>query len=93
MFILFLQYRKVFWLGFIVLVSIAFFFVFMWYFITSLSASVFQVSDEYLATMVSVFFQIHLVQDESLFPLLAPLLPSASPTDILALHTLKNREV
>uniref|UniRef100_A0A667XMU6 Stereocilin 1 n=2 Tax=Myripristis murdjan TaxID=586833 RepID=A0A667XMU6_9TELE len=48
-----------------------------------------QLTSEYLSTMVSVMFQVHLVKDFSLFPELAPLLCKASPADIQALPPLQ----
>ncbi|XP_076148821.1 uncharacterized protein strc1 [Alosa pseudoharengus] len=45
-------------------------------------------SEEYLQTMVSVFFHTHLAQDASLFRELSPLIAMASPADIQALPAL-----
>ncbi|MFT7816572.1 stereocilin-like [Arapaima gigas] len=49
-----------------------------------------QLSTDYMQTMVTVFFQTHLVGDPSLFPDLAPLLSQARPTDILALPPIQS---
>ncbi|XP_028999497.2 stereocilin [Betta splendens] len=56
----------------------------------SINKNTLQLSDQYLSTMTSVLLQNHLVKDGSLFPDLAPLLTSASLTDIQALPTLQN---
>ncbi|KAJ7986014.1 hypothetical protein DPEC_G00346430 [Dallia pectoralis] len=44
-----------------------------------------QLTENYLSTMISVFFQTQLVRDGNLFTDLAPLLPLASPADIQSL--------
>ncbi|XP_063046018.1 stereocilin [Engraulis encrasicolus] len=49
-----------------------------------------QLSEEYLQNMVSVFFQVHLPRDPSLFPDLLPLFSMASPQDILALPDMQH---
>lgn len=59
-------------------------------FLLTLFASVYQLPDRYLSTMVSVLLQTHLVKDATLFPDLVPMLTAASPADILALPSLQN---
>ncbi|XP_067297525.1 uncharacterized protein strc1 [Pseudorasbora parva] len=49
-----------------------------------------QLSDDYLHTMVSVLFQIHLPKDISLFPDMGLLLALATPADIMSMPLLKN---
>ncbi|XP_019908687.2 stereocilin [Esox lucius] len=44
-----------------------------------------QLTEDYLSTMISVFFQTQLVKDGNLFPELTPLLALASPADIQSL--------
>ncbi|XP_056134793.1 stereocilin [Lampris incognitus] len=51
-----------------------------------------QLTDEYLSTMVSVLFQVHLLKDASLFPELAPLLAVARPADIRGLPPLQTND-
>uniref|UniRef100_A0A3B3T1U9 Stereocilin 1 n=1 Tax=Paramormyrops kingsleyae TaxID=1676925 RepID=A0A3B3T1U9_9TELE len=46
---------------------------------------------DYLQSMVSIFFQTHLAGDSSLFPDLVPLLDAARPADILALPALQDK--
>ncbi|KAK0144905.1 Stereocilin [Merluccius polli] len=48
-----------------------------------------QLADDYLSVMVSAFLRVHLLNDISLFPDLAPLLPWASLADIKALPPLQ----
>ena len=55
----------------------------------SVCVCVFQLTDVYLSVMVSVFIPVHLGNDSSLFPVLAPLLPWASLADIKALPPLQ----
>ncbi|KAK2853964.1 hypothetical protein Q5P01_006625 [Channa striata] len=55
-----------------------------------INKDVLQLSDKYLSTMITVLLQTQLVKDVSLFPELAPLLASASPSDIQALPSLQN---
>ncbi|KTG41982.1 hypothetical protein cypCar_00006957, partial [Cyprinus carpio] len=49
-----------------------------------------QLTDDYLHTMVSVLFQIHLPRDISLFPDMGLLLALATPSDILSIPPLQN---
>ncbi|KAK2920129.1 hypothetical protein Q8A73_002333 [Channa argus] len=49
-----------------------------------------QLPNKYLSTMITVLLQTQLVKDVSLFPDLAPLLVSASPSDIQALASVQN---
>ncbi|XP_077084751.1 stereocilin [Siphateles boraxobius] len=49
-----------------------------------------QLTDDYLRTMVSVLFQIHLPRDISLFPDMGLLLARATPSDIMSMPPLQN---
>lgn len=55
-----------------------------------LHASVCQLPDKYVATVLSVLFQTHLVKEASLFPELLPLVAAASPADIEALPSVQD---
>ncbi|XP_067255585.1 stereocilin [Chanodichthys erythropterus] len=49
-----------------------------------------QLTDDYLHTMVSVLFQIHLPKDINLFPEMGLLLDLATPSDIMSMPPLQN---